>query len=200
MKKFDKQIAIAFGIMTALFLVLLQTNASFMEWTFERHHNQMSWFIRPLFLIPFCYFAYKHSWAGISFTTFCLFTSMFWFNPPETVPDNVQSFLEFEKAWLDQPWNFNKVLLLLTVPLSFLFLGLAFWKRSLWMGLSVVILMAVGKITWSILNAGESGKSILIPAIIGLLVCIGLIFLVFKQLEKSKTTSHASTKKHGSHG
>src|SRR5690606_9785755 len=78
--------------------------------------------VRPLFLIPFCYFSYKRTWAGISITIFCLFTSMFWFNPPETIPEDVQTLLQFEKDWLYENWNFTKWLLLLTIPASFFFL------------------------------------------------------------------------------
>jgi hypothetical protein len=46
--------------------------------------------------------------------------------------------------------------------------------------------MATGKMVWSIQNAGDAGKSILIPALIGLLVCIGLLFYGFKKFEKKK--------------
>jgi len=77
-------------------------------------------------------------------------------------------------------------MLIITVPISFFALGLAFWKRSLIMGLAVVVLMATGKIIWSIQNAGESGKTIIIPAIIGLIICSGLIFWGFKKLEGNK--------------
>lgn len=83
---------------------------------------------------------------------------------------------------------------LLFVLLTSLFLGfaatnhqfLAFWKRSLWMGLAVVVLMATGKIIWSIQNAVNSGKSILIPAIIGLALCTAFIYYGFKRLEKKR--------------
>lgn len=71
------------------------------------------------------------------------------------------------------------------VPISFFALGLAFWKRSLLMGLSVVVLVATGKIVWSIQNVGESGKSIIIPATLGLLICMGLIYYGFKKLKDS---------------
>lgn len=188
LKKYDKQIAIAFGLMTVLFLILSMTNTRFFEWVFERHQNQLSWYIRPIFIIPFCYFAYKRSWSGISLTIFCLLTSMFWFNRPEFVSDNVKTFLQFEKDWLYGEWNYKKIMLIITVPISFFALGLAFWKRSLLMGLGVLVLMATGKIVWSIQNAGESGKSIIVPAILGLLICSGLIFYGFKKLEKKKTT------------
>lgn len=160
------------------------THQPFFNWIFDRHHNQWSWYIRPVFLIPFCFFAYKRSWSGIAITIFCLFTSMFWFNKPEVVSDNVQLFLQFEKDWLYGEWDYKKALLIITVPISFIALGLAFWKRSLFMGLGVVALMASGKIIWSVQNAGESGKSIIVPAILGLIICSGFIFYGFKKLEK----------------
>lgn len=182
-----KIIALLFLALTILFLVVSMTNQTFFDWVFDRHHNQWSWYIRPVFLIPFCFFAYKHNWTGISITIFCLFTSMFWFNRPEFVSDNVETFLQYEKDWLYGEWDIKKIMLIITVPISFFALGLAFWKHSLLMGLGVVVLMATGKIVWSIQNAGESGKSILIPAILGLLICSGLIYYGFKKLEKKTT-------------
>ncbi len=182
----DKIIALLFLALTVVFIAVSMTNQAFFDWVFDRHHNPWSWYIRPLFLIPFCYFAYKQSWTGISATVFCLFTSMFWFNTPALVPDNVKEFLQFEKDWLYGEWNFQKTMLIITVPTSFIALGLACWKRSLLMGLGVVALMATGKIIWSVQSAGESGKSIIVPAILGLAICSGLILWGFKKLEKKK--------------
>jgi hypothetical protein len=99
------------------------------------------------------------------------------------VSDNVKTFLQFEKDWLYGEWDYKKIMIIITVPISFFALGLAFWKRSLSMGLGVVVLMATGKIVWSFQNAGESGKSIIIPAILGLLICSGLIYCGFNKIE-----------------
>ncbi|HLT06460.1 MAG TPA: hypothetical protein VK014_02980 [Cyclobacteriaceae bacterium] len=186
----DKIIALIFMALTVIFIVASMTNQAFFDWVYDRHHHPWSWYIRPLFIIPFCFFAYRHSWSGMSITLFCIFTSMFWFSRPEVVPDNVQSFLAFEKAWLYGDWTYQKILLILTVPLSFLALGLAFWKRSLWIGLAVVVLMATGKIIWSVQHAGEAGKSILTPAVVGLGICIVLIYYGFKRLERKRTSEH----------
>jgi hypothetical protein len=180
----DKIIALIFFLMTILFIAVAMANQAFFDWAFERHHNQWSWYIRPLFLMPFCYFAYKRNWTGISITIFSLFTSMFWFSKPEVVSEDVEMFLQFEKDWLYSPWNFQKILLIITVPVSFIALGIAFWKRSLLIGFGVVVLMATGKITWSIQNAGESGKSIIIPAVVGLAICSILIYFGFHFLNK----------------
>ncbi len=188
MKKINKDhiVAIFFAILTVVFIVISMTNQAFFDWVFDRHHNQWSWYIRPIFLIPFCFFAYKHSWSGISITIFALFTSMFWFSRPEIVSADVIEFLQFEKDYLYDEWNIKKIIMALTIPISFIALGLSFWKRSLLIGLGVLILMASGKIAWSIQNAGESGKSILIPAVFGFLICCGLIYYGFKKMKKNK--------------
>ena len=54
------------------------------------------------------------------------------------------------------------------------------------MGIGLVVLIGTGKMFWSIQNAGESGKSILVPAILGLLICCVLIYYGIKELEKNK--------------
>lgn len=188
MKKLNKDhiFAISFALLTILFVTISMTNQTFFDWVFDRHHNQLSWYIRPIFLIPFCFFAYKHSWSGISITIFALFTSMFWFSRPEVVSADVIEFLQFEKDYLNGEWHIKKIMMALTIPISFIALGLSFWKRSLLMGLGVIVLMTTGKMVWSIQNAGESGKSILIPAVIGLLICCGFIYYGFKKMKINK--------------
>ena len=60
-KKYDTFIAILFAGLIMLFIVVAFTTPSFWDWLWQRHHNQLSWYIRPLFLIPFCWFAYRSS-------------------------------------------------------------------------------------------------------------------------------------------
>lgn len=182
--KYDKTIALIFVLLTCLVLLLLILNQNFFEWAFSRHQNQLSWYIRPVFILPFCYFSYKKYWSGISVTIFLLLTSMFWFPQPDFISDEVKQFLTYEKEWLGGNLTFSKVIMILLVPLSLTVLSLAFWKRSIWMGLAVIILIALGKIAWSILSAGESGKSILVPAITGLVICLALIYYGFRRMEK----------------
>ena len=55
----------------------------FLNWAWERHHNPWSWYIRPLFVLPFCYFAYKRSLWGVSLTIVAVLSSMFWFPAPD---------------------------------------------------------------------------------------------------------------------
>lgn len=184
LKKHDKKVAILFACFTLLFLIFTFTSREFLDWAFARHQNQLSWYIRPLFLIPFCFFAYKKSWAGISITIFCIFTSMFWFPEPQSISEQVKQFLQYEVAYLTGKWNAAKIMLTLLVPISLIILAMGFWWKNLWIGLSVMILIAIGKIMWSILSVGESGKSIIIPAMTGLLICVVLIYGIIGKLSK----------------
>ena len=65
----------------------------FLSWGWARHHNPLSWYVRPLFLLPFCYFAYKRSTWGIVLTLFALVTSMVWFPAPELPGPRALEFL-----------------------------------------------------------------------------------------------------------
>jgi hypothetical protein len=183
-KKYDKAIALIFGLFT-LTLILALTNKDFSSWAWARHHNILSWYIRPLFLIPFCYFAYKRSWAGISATIFLLLSSMFWFSEPGMASAQVTQFLQVEIDYLNAPWGIGKILMTLLVPISLIVLGAAFWKRNLLFGISVIVFIALAKILWSAVFGGESGMSILTPAIIGLIICVILIYFGFKRSEKN---------------
>lgn len=184
-KHYDKRLGIAFGVLTLIFLILAFANESFFNWAYQRHQNQLSWYIRPLFLIPFCYFSYKRSWAGIMATIFLMLTSMFWFPKPAVVGEQVKQFLDMEMEWLSGNWGFAKVLMVLLVPISLTALSMALWKRSLFMGISVIVFIAVAKMIWSVVFGGESGKSIFLPAILGMGLCVSLVYFGFKRLEKN---------------
>jgi hypothetical protein len=163
--------------------------SDFLSWAWARHHNVLSWYIRPMFILPFIFFAYKRNWKGLVATIIALLTSMFWFPAPATVDPAVEQFLQAEKDYILGDWTLSKVLASLTVPAFFYFLALAFWRRSWWWGLAVINLAALGKIAWSVISGGESGWAVLIPAVIGMLVCnvavsLGVRFIHNKQAQK----------------
>lgn len=151
--------------------------ADFLSWAWARHHNILSWYIRPFFIVPYIYFAYRRSWKGIVLTIIALFSSMFWFPAPDTIDPAVEHFLQAERNYVLGTWTLSKVLLTLTVPLFFYVLALAFWKRSWWWGVAVINLGALGKIAWSVAEGGDSGWAVLIPALIGVLVCNAAVYV-----------------------
>ncbi len=157
---------------------------NFVSWAWERHHNVLSWYIRPFFLLPFCYFAYRRSLAGILLTLVALSTSMFWFPAPEKPDPGVAGFLAAEKEYLTGGWTLAKVFLASLVPLSLTTLGLAFWKRSLACGLVVLNAIAWSKVAWSFSYGGASGGlAVLTPALMGLVVSNVVILYAARKVQ-----------------
>jgi glucose-6-phosphate-specific signal transduction histidine kinase len=184
--KTNKLLTLLFSFLCVVIIVVMAVDSNFFEWTFARHQNILSWYIRPLFLIPLCFFAYRHNPFGIALTTFLLLTSMFWFPEPAAINDKVKEFLIMEKNYLTTNWSVSKVLISLLVPLSLYLLARAFWKRSIKTGISIIVIIAIAKTLWSIFEGGISGQAVIIPAIIGLVVCIVVIYYGYRQFEKNK--------------
>ena len=154
----------------------------FLAWAWARHHNVLSWYIRPLFVIPFIYFAYKRSWKGMILTVVALATSMFWFPAPASTDPAVEQFLAAEVEYLTGAWTIQKILMTLIVPAFFILLGLTFWKRSWWWGVAVINLGALGKVAWSVAEGGQSGWAVLVPALIGMVICNLAVYFGVKYL------------------
>lgn len=158
----------------------------FFTWAFERHHNILSWYIRPLFLLPFCYFAYKRSVNGIIITLVALFTSMFWFPKPTIVDPKVEEFLAMEIDYLLGDWNVIKILLSSIVPLTMFALAYAFWRHSWKYGILVINLIAILKVLWSLYAGDGSGVAVILPALIGLVVCNLIIWIAYRFVKKKE--------------
>ncbi len=192
-KKTDFILGMFFTAATIAFIVLFLVNDTFFNWAFERHHNILSWYIRPLFIIPMVIFAFKKSYTGIFASIFALFTSMFWFSVPTENSPQVLEFLAFEMEYLKAAWTAPKIVMSLAVPIFFIMLLMAAWKRNWKWLLGVIIGAAVLKLVWSIAFGGEAGVSILKPALLGLIVCIaglGYYFKKHKRTDKNKKSAN----------
>jgi hypothetical protein len=175
------------------------TTEEFVGWAWERHHNVLSWYIRPLFFLPFCYFAYKRSLSGMILTLVALATSMFWFPAPERSDSMTLEFLAVEKEYLTGDWTTAKVLMALLVPISFAALGLVFWKRSIVYGLVLMNAIVLIKLAWSFYFGDASGGLTLLPsALAGLAVCDAVILYVVRRMRKR--SSPKSPQQAGQHG
>ena len=77
LKQIDVIGGVVFAVLTVAIIIVFFTNSMFFEWAFARHHNTLSWYIRPLFIIPIALGAFKRSYTITFASIFCLFTSMF---------------------------------------------------------------------------------------------------------------------------
>jgi hypothetical protein len=157
-------------------------------WAWARHHNLLSWYIRPLFLLPFCYFAYRRSGKGIALTVIALATSMFWFPAPAQPDPRAIEMLEAEREYLLSAWTVWKVAIALLVPVGLGALALVFWKRSVWYGIALINAMVLFKIGWTFAFAEVEGALLhLLPAALGLLVCNLVLIVVFRWVQRRTT-------------
>ncbi len=142
-----------------------------LDWAWQRHHNPLSWYVRPLFLIPFAFFAWaklgrdsrhppgaRHEHGLVP--------------APRRVDPGVQEFLAVEREWLLGTWTLAKVAFSATVPLFFLLLGAAFWRRAWWLGVLVMAMAALGKVLWSFSVGDDSARAVVAPAVLGLVLCV----------------------------
>ena len=104
---------LALVLLAAMAVAVTGTTDEFIAWAWERHHNVLSWYIRPFFLLPFCYFAYRRSLFGITLTLVALATSMSWFPALETTSPAVTEMLASEEEYLTADWTLWKVFIAL---------------------------------------------------------------------------------------
>ena len=181
LKTYDKIFGTLFAVASIVIIVFFFSSNSFFEWAFARHHNTLSWYIRPLFIIPIVLGAFKKSYTIIFASIFCLFTSMFWFPEPAKVDENVVEFLEFEKDYLTTGWAADKAFVVVAVILFFTFLIYTTWNRKWKWLLFVIVISALLKVIHSVIFSGNSGLSIVKPAILGVVICASAILLLIKR-------------------
>jgi hypothetical protein len=145
--------------------------SDFLSWAWARHHNPLSWYIRPLFVLPYCYFAYKKSVTGLVVTVVGVLTSMFWFPAPDEADPRAAAFLAMERQYMTGDWTWVKAAMAGLVPAWFVALGWAFWIA----GIVVVNVGAALKVVWSFYYGGGTAWSIIPPVLIGAAVCNGVL-------------------------
>ena len=180
----DRAAAILFALLSAALIAAFFADSRFFHWAFARHHNPLSWYIRPLFLIPFCLAAYRRSHAGIWATLLLLLSSMFWFPPPDYPNERIRQFLAMEQNFLLGGWNTAKVLASGMVALSLMLIAAAFWQRKPRLGLFCLAAAAAGKILWSICYGRAAGYAVILPAAFGLLLCAIVIGMVLHKIKR----------------
>jgi hypothetical protein len=155
--------------------------SEFLNWAWARHHNPLSWYVRPLFLLPFCYFAYKKSTWGMGATVVAVSSSMFWFPAPATPDPAAATFLEVERQWITGPLTFAQVVLTALIPIWFIALAAAF-RRRMWMAAALVIAVGTAlKVAWSFSMGGASAWVIVPPVALGNAVVAGLLVYAYRR-------------------
>ena len=153
----------------------MDTMVEFLNWAWARHHNPLSWYIRPLFILPFCYFAYQKSVRGMVLTVVAVTSSMFWFPAPAIPDPTAATFLEVERQWITGPLTLSQAFLTALIPFWFIALATAL-RRRLWVAAALVIVAGtVLKVAWSFYVGGASAWIIVPPVAVGNVVVAGVL-------------------------
>lgn len=156
------------------------------SWAWARHHNELSWYIRPLFLLPFAYFSYRRSGWGIALTLVALATSMAWFPAPEHPTPGAIEFLAAEREYLLGEWTVAKIAMALLVPLMLGGLAAALWQRSLIWALVAINGGGLFKIAWSFwLSDARAAMQLFYPAAAGLVVVNAVLLFMWRRRKVS---------------
>jgi hypothetical protein len=158
----------------------------FLSWVWARHHNELSWYVRPLFLLPFCLFAYRRSLTGILATLLIFPTSLFWFPAPENPSPRVERYLAWEVQFLTEGSIVARVVFLVLVIAFFVALATAFWRRSWLWGLAVINAGSLLKVIWSVAFGGSAGWASLAPSLFTLAVTDAAILLAVRWLKRRR--------------
>jgi hypothetical protein len=149
----------------------------FLNWAWARHENQLSWYIRPLFILPFCYFVYKKNVWGMALTVVAVTSSMFWFPAPATPDPRAAAFLALERQYVGGPWTLGRIVMTALVPIWFVALAWSVRRRS-WLGAAIVIgAGTLLKVSWSFRLAGDTAWVILPPVALGTAVVLGVLLI-----------------------
>ena len=92
-----------------------------------------------------------------------------------------------EQQYVTGGWTWTKTAMTLLVPVWFLLLGGAFWRRSLIVGILVINVGAALKVVWSFYFGGDAAWSIIPPVVIGAIVCNGVLLYVVRR-RRSETS------------
>jgi hypothetical protein len=151
-------------------------------WAWARHHNELSWYVRPLFLLPFAYFSYRRSGWGIALTLVALTTSMAWFPAPEHPSPGAIEMLAAEREYLLGEWTPAKIAMGLLVPVVLGGLATALWRRSLVWALVAINGGGLFKIAWTFFVSDTAGAvQHLYPAAAGLVVVNAVLLVVWRR-------------------
>ena len=195
LKRFDQIILFLIGSIllysATLLLAALTRGEDLGTWIWNRHQNQFSWFSRPIFIIPACYYAYRRMiWHVLGFMGL-LGTSLFWFPSPAQVPVSVSKYLEWEKQlFFTNESPIPLVVLSITVTVFLLFLFVAFWQRKAFYGLLLINIGTILKIVTSLILGKEVGSAAIVPSLSSILV-IDLVFFAIWKCRANRNRPHS---------
>ena len=156
---------------------------------FTRHLNPLTWYIRAIYLIIICYFSYIRSWKGVLIPSILMGGSIAWFIETNTIDFNIQTGLAYEKILLNAP--FSAIITILVYAVFVILLSIAFWKRSIKIGLFTLNAILIGKMILGLIFIKDTGWSPISATIFGLIIVNRIGLSLSRKMQKQNNSTHS---------
>ncbi len=155
------------------------------DWAWARHHNELSWFIRPLIILAFCYAAWTHRFCTVIMLGLFFPLSAVLFPAPETPKPYIVEFLNSERDLLESLSLLGWITFIGAVVLFLWVLAAAFWKRDFWLGVLLANAASIIKLTFSLLVWPDTGYAAVFPTLLTVAVfnlcCLAVWYFILKR-------------------
>jgi hypothetical protein len=155
------------------------------SWSWARHHNILSWYVRPLFLLPFCFFAYRR--GLVASRSRSSRSSRRWRGSGARAagPGGCRDAAGGARlpVWA---WTVGKIVIALLVPVVFGGIAVALWRRSIGWALVVINGAVLFKVAWTyFFDAEGAGADAHLPAaLVGLSIVDVALVLAIRWLRR----------------
>lgn len=156
------------------------------DWAWARHHNEWSWYIRPLIIIGFCMAAWFRKPVIIFMLAIFFPISAVIFPAPQNPKSYVVEFLQAERNMLEALSPLEMVGFGVLVVVFLFLLATALWQRSFWLGVLIANLGGAIKLIFGYFVWGEVGAIALWPTIVTAIV-FNLAMFVFWHSTRTKS-------------
>ena len=163
------------------------------DWAWARHHNELSWYIRPLIMLAFCAAAWWRNLIGVIGLALFFPLSAVVFPAPATPKAYVVDFLAKERAMLDALTPLGWLVFVGAVVVFLWLLAAAFWKHSFWYGLAVANLGGATKLFVSIFLWNDIGNTAILPTLTTAFVFNCAAIMMWRWLRKTHGSSTGKT-------
>ena len=160
-----------------------------LDWAWARHHNEWSWYIRPVFVLAFCAASwFRKPFLIVSLAVFFPLSAVI-FPAPEHPKPHVVEFLLAERQLLEALTAVQFATFVLAVSLFLTLLAAAFWKRNLWLGVLVANLGGAAKLLFGYWAWGETGSAAILPTLVTAFVFNAICYMTWRLRRQSVKNS-----------
>ena len=148
-----------------------------LEKLLQRHKNPFSWITRLVFFVTLCLGVWLHSLWIIILSVVCLATSWFWFPTPKVATKWSEQLVEAELEFLRKSFRGCKAMGVTFVTSLGIIALLVFWYHNLLLGLLLIEIILLFKLTWSLFMMKQA-KWLIAGILVAAMIVNGVLLII----------------------